>query len=319
MPTLRPLSVLSFPWVSVSALACAALISLLGCGGGGSGNPGPGEAPPALVATVHVPGGSFSMGHDGLEQPVHTVTLTPCEMARHEVTFERWTHVRDWALQTDPATYSALSPGAQGYPESSSTPQHPVTRVSWYDAVLWCNALSDASHLARAYSIDRNAKDPSNLNTDLEDPFRWTVTLVPGAAGYRLPTEAEFEYAARYLDGANLRPGDQFSGSSDADEVAWYMDNAGGGTHPVGQKKANELGISDLSGNVHEWLWDWRADYPDAPQVDPLGGIAGTERVQRGGSWENQVSYCQCSARVGGYPKIPATLDTTVGFRVCRR
>ena len=107
---------------------------------------------------------------------------------------------------------------------------------------------------------------------------------------FRLPTEAQWEYAAR---GGNKAQGRLYSGSDAIDDVAWYYDNSGGMTHPVKTKAPNELGIYDMSGNVWEWCSDWYGDYSSAAQTDPTGPATGYYRVGRGGSWDNDATYCR--------------------------
>jgi formylglycine-generating enzyme required for sulfatase activity len=120
---------------------------------------------------------------------------------------------------------------------------------------------------------------------------------------YRLPTEAEWEYAAgggsSTQFGGRSGGGYKYSGSNNIDEVAWYNNNPDGKTHPVGQKKANELGIYDMSGNVWEWCADWyKAEYYDnSPQGNPKGPTSGTTRVIRGGSWDCDSQYCRVADR----------------------
>ena len=116
---------------------------------------------------------------------------------------------------------------------------------------------------------------------------------------FRLPTEAEWEFAAR---GGIKSFCTQFSGSDDLDEVAWYYNNNDGQTHDVATKRPNELGLYDMSGNVWEWCSDWYADYSSASQTNPTGPISGSERVLRGGSWCGNARYCYVFARDGYYP-----------------
>ena len=127
---------------------------------------------------------------------------------------------------------------------------------------------------------------------------------------YRLPTEAEWEYAAR---GGNRSKGFIYAGSNNIEEVAWYSGNAGSKTHPVGQKKANELGLFDMSGNVWEWCADWYGDYPSQPQADPTGPESGSNRVYRGGSWGLGPQGCRVAYRTG---RLPDVRHFYLGFRL---
>lgn len=193
----------------------------------------------------------------------------------------------------------------------------PVEMISWYDSIDYCNKRSIKEGLEPYYNIDKKIQD--NLNQNEYDTMKWKVTINEDADGYRLPTEAEWEYAA---GGGQLSKLYEYSGSKNADEVAWYWRNAGdkyltgdwqwptiennhNSTKPIGSLKANELGIYDMSGNVREWCWDW---YEDA---DISVGFA---RVWKGGGWIGDVSCCEPSYR-GKYEANGWGSDQ--GFRVC--
>jgi formylglycine-generating enzyme required for sulfatase activity len=127
---------------------------------------------------------------------------------------------------------------------------------------------------------------------------------------YRLPTEAEWEYAAR---GGNRSRGYKYSGGDNLDEVAWFLDNSDKQSHPVGAKKANELGIHDMSGNVWEWCQDWYGSYSDSSQHNPVGTSNGANRIDRGGGWRSEAVHCRVTDRDDDGPELS---NINLGFRV---
>jgi len=180
--------------------------------------------------------------------------------------------------------------------------ERPVIFVSWWDAVEYCNWLSEKQGLPPAY----------NSLGDLIDVKGEIVSSPSKAVGYRLPTEAEWEYAARGGDSA----GDTiYSGHDQPEVVAWYNLNSDWKTSEVGMKEPNEIGIYDMSGNVWEWCFDWYESYPDSEQTDPCVLSKGNYRVIRGGSWHDFERYLRVSARSAYTPTGAAYV---VGFRVCR-
>ncbi len=138
----------------------------------------------------------------------------------------------------------------------------PVESITWYDAIDFCNKRSIDDGLQTCYEI---------INGNVSCDFK--------KDGYRLPTEAEWEYAAKEgKNGSNYK----YAGGDNPDEVAWYAKNANRTTHPNGHKKANELGLYDMSGNVFEWCWDWFAKYDKTYVDNPKGAISGNKRIVRG-------------------------------------
>jgi len=228
---------------------------------------------------VRISAGTFLMGappsdpeaHSG-ERPQHKVALTrPFEILTTPVTQRLYKSV----MQTNPSFF----PG----------PDRPVENVSWHDAVSFCNALSRASGLPEAYSGDSDS-----VRCDFAN------------GGYRLPTEAEWEYACRAGT-----TGPRYGG---LDEIAWHMRNSGAQTNPVRQKKPNAWGLYDMIGNVGEWCWDWYGLY-EGDGTDPVGPDTGSDRVHRGGSWCLVSSLPRASLR-GRVD--PGYRSNGLGFRLSR-
>ncbi len=206
------------------------------------------------------------------------VTVSSFYLGKYEVTQREWTEI----MGSNPSTFAG--------------DDLPVHMVNWYDAIEFCNRRSLREGLEPVYVIDRETKDPHNAS-ELDD-VRWVVTFNPKANGYRLPTEAEWEYAA---SGGQASESFIYSGSNDFNEIGWYWQNSGddfldgGWNWPlieannnrpqvVGQKKPNELGLYDMSGNVREWVWDWGGDIQRGV-TDPAGPTGGEYRVWKGGGW----------------------------------
>ena len=271
-----------------------------------------GTTPPAPPGMAYIPGGPFQMGDnlDGMTSamPVHGVEVAAFFIDKTEVAKELWDDVKAWG-------------NANGYSiggGSAKAPAHPAQSMTWYDAVKWCNARSQKEGLTPCYYTDtaKTAVLKQGTNNITNDMVKWT------ANGYRLPTEAEWEKAARGGQTGKRYPWGDTIGTTEANYSFSGNPWATGSTpytSVVGSYPANDYGLFDMAGNVWEWCWDWYSSaYYGSPgsDVDPAGPASGSYRVLRGGSWIIDASYCRCACR--SY-NDPSNYYNYYGFRAVRR
>ena len=270
---------------------------------------------------VRIEAGSFTMGSPVVEpgrlsdELEHRVTITrPFLMKASEVTQE------DWFERTGqrPSFFQGCGD------------ECPVEMVSWYEAIAFCNNMSLSEGLPACYEAQGQAYDFVHAKAHVEPSWPRGLTCT----GYRLPTEAEWEYAARAGSNSAFHTGDVSADGCEEPtlaEAGWFCGNSkvtypgcadatefGGaacaGTHAVERKRPNAWGLYDVHGNVWEWVWDWHADYR-LDQTDPVGPPDGEQRVGRGGFWYGRAGYCRAAKRLTG---APAGRGNHIGFRVAR-
>jgi len=242
---------------------------------------------------VLVEGGEFYMGNDYSslqdEKPEHKVVLDDFYVAAYEVTFD------EYDLFCDATGYAYCDDGGFGRGNL------PVMNVSWEDAVFYCNWLSSRYGYDKAYKIKNDSTGVA-------------ITVDFGANGFRLPTEAEWEYAAR---GGSKSEGFAYCGSNNPKDVAWYSANSDGKPQEVGTLSPNELGIYDMSGNAWEWCWDIydKNYYSESPESNPDGAEKGANRVYRGGNFSSKLDFTRITRRF----YLSQTLESgMVGIRLIR-
>ena len=314
---------------ALTFVALCALVAFAACkhptdnSSGGGGNE-PSIIPPTATRVkdasdndtewVQLSSGTFRMGSNDTEN-VHAVWLSSFLICDHEVTQKEYeTYCR----------YSSTAPSAS-YGDGDTFPAY---YVSWYDAIVYCNLRSVKDGLEPCYRLNGETdvtkwSDIQGTSGKYCGPASSNPTWNTGITcdftknGYRLPTEAEWECAAR---GGITDTGDVWAGTTDSAELgeyAWYSANSGSKTHEVKKKTANGYGLYDMSGNVWEWCWDWFADAYPSDANNPQGAASGSDRILRGGSWYNSANRLSVSNRITG-ENSPHHHDRNVGFRVVR-
>ncbi len=260
----------------------------------------------SLGTVVYVPPGSFEMGcmpgrdepcdASGSEEPLHEVTLTGAVwMMASEVTQADWT-----AVYPSAGNPSYFGPDADGY---NVGPEGPIERVNWYEAAAFANSVSIRDGLSECYTLGScsgtvgDGCDADSVVCSTGAYACDSVTPLVGCTGWRLPTEAEWEYAARGGEDT------VFPGSDDVDAVAWSSSQSGSRTHRVCTLDPNGWGLCDMAGNAWEWTSDWYGAYGVASQTDPSGPSNGADKVRRSGSWGWGSTRARCAYREAEDPR----------------
>ncbi len=278
------------------------------------------EAPTAINFDVPKPkmefieGSTFAMGdvmgdNSSDAALTHVVTLSSFYMGAYEVTFD------EFDLFTDMT--GDLPIGDAGWGRG----RQPAFQVSWYQAIKYCNWLSEQLGYDKVYTIDENRQDPNNKNR--QDRQKWTVIADWDANGFRLPTEAEWEYAARqggeklrFSNGKNIGNPTEINYAAIPDDNPEYLVNGVNRrqTVEVGTLPPNSEGLYEMSGNVPEWCWDWMGDYPNNAETNPTGAESGVVKILRGGSFAFPGEDAKAYSRYASSP----TRVNGLGFRLCR-
>ena len=297
--------------ISIFVIAIIVMIGFVAvaCDNGSTGDNGPKAGDlwtsESGIAFSCIPAGTFTMGPDVWNNgATFSVTLSAFKMSRYTVTQELYQAV----MGTNPSSFSSNPEGTEVQGE------RPVETVNWYHAIAFCNKLSIRDGLTPVYSVTginwetlTYAAIPTSNNTTWDAATAtWTNN------GYRLPTDAQWEYACR----AGTSTDWHFSNTeSQLENYAWFSDNSDSKTHQVGKKLPNQWNLYDMHGNVWEWCWDWYDDYPIEPETDYTGVAAGAFRVIRGGCWVSSAGNTRSVIR---YNIIPAYRNYDVGFRLVR-
>ena len=281
---------------------------------------------PPPAGMVLIDAGPFQMGYPDCN-PTGTglsIFVSAFYTDRYHVTKNIWDQVRNWGLTNG---YPDIAVGQAGSTGSATSSNHPVTKVSWYDCVKWCNARSEKSHLTPVYYTSASQITVYRTGTnDLQ-----SSCVMWNANGYRLPTECEWEKAARgglvskiypwgnSIDGSMLNcsnSGDPWDNGTTP--VGYYNGNQ----IPAGQDMANGYGLYDMAGNVYQICWDWYTNSPPVnSSVDPTGPSSSTTytHIVRGGPWENGAGSVYYHTAFRGAESPGDNTETDTGFRSVRR
>jgi formylglycine-generating enzyme required for sulfatase activity len=267
---------------------------------------------------VRIEGGTFQMGSPTGEKErdkdevQHRVTVGSFYMGKYQVTQKEWREVMGTTVQQQRDSID------KSWPLYGEGDNYPMYNISWYEAVEYCNKHSEKEGLSPAYTIDKSRSDPNNKSVD--DTVRWIVSLNLNTNGYRLPTEAEWEYACRVGTVTPFNTGNNITTSNaNYDGNYPYNKNAKGiyreKTTEVGSFAPNPWGLYDMHGNVWEWCWDWYGSYDKKAQADPRGPVSGVVRVLRGGSWDDVANGVRSASR---HSVTPSNRRNYYGFRLVR-